>query len=90
MADGQPIPAFSLDGSCSVTENDEETGTPSSTDYEERAGHPAVLAGVQGGTGTGVQGGTGTHNTCEHNGGETGSSKADTPTILVWEGVTYR
>lgn len=78
MEDSPSVPPFSLAGSCTVAENDEETGTPSSTDYEERAGPPAAPAGVQGDT------------TFEHNHGEIGSSKADTPAILVWEGVTYR
>eukprot|EP00903_Cladosiphon_okamuranus_P022806 g20998.t1 len=85
MADSQPAPSVSPAGSCSsLPENDEETGTPSSTDYEERNGHPAALAGVLGGTGRG------TGNIFEPNRGEAGLSKPDAPTILVWEGVTYR
>lgn len=61
-----------------VTENGKETGTPSSTNYDERADDPAVLAGGKGGT------------TLKHNRGENGASKAETPAILAWEGVTYR
>lgn len=83
MEDSQSAPPFSLAGPrTAAADNDEETGTPSSTDYEERAGgHPAaVLAGVRGGT-----------TAFEHNDrGEIGSSKADSPAMLVWEGVTYR